>query len=177
MGFGFNLFFISVWVPFNFILLILWLFTRKKLWGKSILFFNISLIIIISISVGISSKNTIVLLKKEDYYGDYVIYRDAYPGYQADWQYYRYKFTIKPNDQILFYETNDYGKTKIFKGKISTVKPHSSERLVIHMDSFHHITAKNPTVYRTTQGFYLVFHSSLFKNVFFQKKIKNRNLY
>ena len=109
-------------------------------------------------------------LKKKDYYGQYIINRDFFPGKQADWQYETFRFEIKNNDKIYFYVTNSDKIVKIFSGTISTTAPYGSERLIINMEQpTIHVLKTNPTVYRNAWSFYLVFHSDKFNNMYFKK--------
>jgi hypothetical protein len=109
-------------------------------------------------------------LEKKDYYGQYIVDRDYFPGTQADWQYDHFRFEIRHDDNIYFYVTDQAKILKTYKGKITTTKPYNSERLVINMEPpGHHIMANNPTTYRDAWGFYLVFNSPKFSNVYFKK--------
>jgi hypothetical protein len=109
-------------------------------------------------------------LAKEDYYGQYIINRSYFPGRQADWQYENYRFEIKENDSIYFYVTQKEKVVQTFKGTITTVKPGPSERLVLHLaQPTHHILTSDPTTYRSAHGFYLVFASPKYGNVFFKQ--------
>lgn len=170
MGFGFNLFFVFVLVPLSCILLLVWIFTRKKIAKealKVILIGVIGLVVLSSIVQALVAKKN---LTKEDYHGQYVVNRDYFPGRQADWQYNNFRFEIKDNDSIYFYITDKEKTLKTFRGTISTVKPSKSERLVINMEQpTHHIMQSNATTYRSPWSFYLVFYSSKFNNVYFKK--------
>jgi len=109
-------------------------------------------------------------LDKDDFYGQYVIDRDHCPGKQADWQYKSFKFQIRPDNSIVFDIMEEGVIKKIFRGNFSTLRPYSSEVPVMNMEwPTHHILTTNPTVYRRNGGFYLVFNSPLFGNVFFKK--------
>lgn len=109
-------------------------------------------------------------LKKVDYYGEYIINRDYFPGKQADWQYNSFRFVIKENDSVYFFITDKKQILKTYKGVITTTKPYGSERLVLNMEQpCHHILNSNPTTYRNAWDFYLVFYSPKFNNVFFKK--------
>ncbi|RAK66640.1 hypothetical protein [Hymenobacter edaphi] len=110
------------------------------------------------------------LLTKADYYGSYVIDRSKFPGRQADWQYNTFRFDISRGDQLTFYVTAQDSTIRTYAGRIATVKPYSSARLVVQMEHpSHHILTTNPTVYRRPGGFYLVSQSPRFGNVFFTK--------
>jgi hypothetical protein len=76
------------------------------------------------------------VLQKKDYYGEYVINRDYFPGRQADWQYESFRFEIKKNDSIYFYVTEKEKVLKTYRGTIRTTDPsqHSSERLIINAE-------------------------------------------
>ena len=170
MGFGFYLGFIFIILPLTGILLIVWALTRKKIFGKILGFIWLSLIGLIFFSVILQWLTAKKELEKEDYYGQYVIDRNYFKGKQANWQYNNFRFEIRKNDSIYFYLTENEKILKIYKGTISTVKPWNSERLVINMiQPTNHIIKTNPTVYRSAWGFYLVFHSDKFNNIYFKK--------
>jgi len=170
MGFGFNLFFIFILVPLTGILLLIWLITRKKIFGKvlGLIWGGIFGLVILSSTIRyITSTKE---LEKEDYYGEYIVNRDYFPGKQADWQYNSFRFEIKENDSIYFYKTDKDKILKTYTGTISTTKPYNSERLLINVvEPKHHILTSYPTTYRSTWGFYLVFYSPKFNNVYFKK--------
>lgn len=170
MGFGFNLFFIFILIPLLVILLLLWLVTQKKIVGKAIAGICIgvlSLIIVSSVLRAVFSKK---VLSKDDYFGTYVIDEKIIPGKQANWQYNHFRFEIKDNDSIYFYVTTKDRILQTYKGKIATVKPGNSERLVLHMPQpTHHVLTTNPTIYRSAWDFTLVFDSPKFGNMFFTK--------
>jgi len=170
MGFGFNLFFILIFLPLTLILLLTWLITKKKIFGKTlgVIFIGLfSLVFISGIMQWLTAKTE---LKKKDYYGEYIIHRNYFPGKQADWQYENFRFEIKENDSIYFYVTDKEKILTTYKGTISTVKPYNSERLKIHIEQpIHHILSSDPTIYRSSWNFYLVFNSPKFNNVYFKK--------
>lgn len=71
---------------------------------------------------------------------------------------------------IYLYVTHKNTPVKTFRGSIRTVKNYPSERLAINMQlPTHHIMEGNPTIYRDTWSFYLVFNSPKFGNMFFKK--------
>lgn len=169
MGFGFNLAFIFIIMPLLVILGILWALTNKKIFGKSILaiFGGIAGLILFTSIINILMSTE---LDKDDYYGTYTIDRRFFQGKQANWQYKSFRFEIKDNDSLYFYHTDGNRILHTYRGTITTVKPYNSERLVLHMEQpTHHIINDNPTTYRTSTGFYLVFNSEKFRNVFFSK--------
>mgnify|MGYP003418320336 FL=1 len=155
--------------PIAIILLFTWLITKKIIYGKILGIFYLIIIAFAILGSIINYLSTPKILKKNDYYGEYVIKRDFFKGKQSDWQYNHFRFEIKENDSIYFYFTENEKILKTIRGKITTVKPYSSERLIIKMDSSFHILETNPTIYREPFDFYLVFKSEKFNNVFFEK--------
>jgi hypothetical protein len=169
MGFGFNLFVAFILIPLTGILVVIWLFTKKKIFGKTIAQIWIGIFGLVLLSGIIKSLTAKTELKKKDYYGHYIVNRDYFPGKQADWQYDNFRFEIKDNDSIYFYVTNKEKTLKTYRGIITTTMT-KSERLIIDMKPpIHHIMTNNPTIYRSTWSFYLVFYSPKFNNVYFKK--------
>lgn len=110
------------------------------------------------------------VLDKSDFYGNYIIYRDYFPGKQADWQYNSFRFEIKENDSIYFHFKEEQKILKTYKGNISTITPYKSARIVIKMEKpTHHILTTNPTIYREVWSFFMVFNSTKFNNMYFRK--------
>ena len=176
MGFGFNLLFLFILAPLEVIFFVAWVILKKELYGKILLYSWICILVFLIAAVIIPLVTSKMRLKKEDFYGNYIIDRTKFSGKQADWQYDNFRFEIKSNDSIYFSVGNTDKGIQTFTGVISTLKPYRSERLVINMQQpTHHILATNPTIYRTSWSFYLVFNSSKFGNVFFTKgKWKSR---
>ena len=172
MGFGFNLFFIFILVPLTGILLVIWLTSRQQIIGKVIGFIWLGIFALALLSVTIQWLTAKTELDKQDYYGEYIINRDYFYGEQTDWQYNHFRFEITETDSILFFVTEKGKVLKTYRGTIKTSDPknHHSERLIIEMEKpKHHIMMSNPTTYRSAWGFYLVFNSPKFHNVFFKK--------
>ena len=170
MGFGFNLFFVFILVPFTGILLVLWLLTRKKIFGKTLGLIWLIIFVLTLLSGIVQWLTAKKELKKKDYYGQYIVNRKYFPGRQADWQYDNFRFEIKSNDSIYFYVTDKEKILKTYGGTFATTKSYSSERLIINMEQpTHHILTSNPTIFRSTWSFYLVFYSPKFNNVYFKK--------
>ena len=170
MGFGFNLFLIFILLPLIGIFAILYGLTKKKIFGKSIFYIIIGIFSIMIISGTTQWLRSKKVLTKADYYGEYIIDRNFFKGKQANWQYETYRFKITEKDSIYFYVTNFDKIIKTYKGRIKTVSPYGSERLIIEMEKpTIHILETNPTIYRNSWGFYLVFNSQKFKNMYFKK--------
>ena len=171
MGFGFNLGIIFIVLPAIAILFVLFVATKKKLFGKAIAGIIVGILALVLFSSVMRFLTSKTQLNKDDYYGSYIIDRNYFPGKQADWQYNSFRFDIKDNDSVYFYHTHNNRIIKRYRGTISTVKTsYDSERLAIHMEQpTHHILTTNPTIYRGAWDFELVFNSPKFNNMFFKK--------
>lgn len=167
MGF---LFFLFILAPLTGILLLAWWGTGNKIFGKTVGYFWLGLFGLFILGTIVRLLTDKKELEKSDYYGEYIVNRDYFPGKQADWQYDNFRFEIKENDSVYFHVTDKEKILKTYRGTITTTKPYSSERLVIKMKQpTHHIMTSNPTTYRSAWSFYLVFYSPKFNNVYFKK--------
>ena len=156
--------------PLTIVLLLIWAITRKRIFVKILGYFWISLLGLFCLGTIVRLLTDKMELEKSDYYGQYIVNRDYFPGKQADWQYNNFRFEIKENDTIYFHVTDKEKILKTYRGTITTTKPYSSERLIIKMEqTTHHIMTSNPTTYRSAWSFYLVFYSPKFNNVYFKK--------
>ncbi|MEN8816169.1 MAG: hypothetical protein ABF274_04775 [Nonlabens sp.] len=170
MGWLFLFVLVSLFTIVSIILLVYGVITKQKIVLKTVLFFWLGIFAFYLIATVLHTINSKVVLEKEDFYGLYVVDRTYFPGKQADWQYNNFRFEIKENDSIYFYVTDGLEINKTYKGKISTRAPFSSARLVIHMENpKHHILNTNPTIYRESWSFMMVFNSPKFHNVYFKK--------
>ena len=162
--------FIFIILPISVILFLLWIFTQKKFFGMTLIGMWGGLILLMILSFVLKPFFTKKVLDKQDFYGEYIIDRDYFPGKQADWQYNSFRFEIKENDSIYFYETDKKRILKTYSGTISTVEPYKSARLAIEMEQpTHHVLNSNPTIYRDIWSFYMVFKSPKFYNMYFRK--------
>lgn len=167
-----RLFIVFIFLPLTLILLIIFGIKNNASGTKALgyIWAGILLIAILGfVSQSIFDKKK---LSKADYYGDYIIDRDYFPGKQADWQYNHFRFTITNNDSIYFYYTDGEYELITYRGTITTTDPsdYASDRLIIKMgESTHHILTSNPTTYRGVWSFFLVFYSPKFNNLYFKK--------
>lgn len=171
MFLGLRILFLLVTLPFIIALFLYALKKKDKLFGKFILISYLILFSLLFISIIFGILNQKKVLDRDDYYGDYVIKRNFFKGKNTDWQYNHFRFTITKSDSIFLYLTDKDKITETLKGKISTVRSyHPSDRLKIEMENpTHHIFKTNPTTYRQAWSFYLVFYSSKFNNMYFEK--------
>lgn len=172
MGFGFNLVMISIVFPLTLVLLLIWIFSKKKMVGIILAVIWGGIFGLILLSICLKPFFSKMKLSLVDYHGEYVIDRDYFSGVQADWQYSHFRFVITEDDSILFHVTDSERIVKTYRGTVSTTDEHDydSARLKLHMDEpIHHIVQNNPTTYRDVWDFYLVFNSSEYHNMFFKK--------
>lgn len=154
----------------TFILILLGVFSNEYIFARLIITIWLAGIGLVGFAFTTSFFTSKKRLEKEDYYGSYIIDKSCYPGKLASWQYDNFRFEIKKNDSIYFYLTRKDKIVKTYKGAVTTVRPFDSEILAVRMDQpTFHITATNPSVYRSVWSFRLVFSSEKFKNVFFKK--------
>lgn len=156
--------------------IVVWLFslTRPGYWtaGKILrrsLVHTLLVVALLSMWVWLQSK---VKLEKEDIYGTYRVDPDLYPGPQADWQRDHYNLTIAEDGTIALRERYDNGGTQTFTGRYEFVEGYASApRLRIPNDVYtHHVVSDSPTLYRESWGFYYVFKSHRYGNMFFRKE-------
>lgn len=154
------------------LIIVLLVLGRKQNIRKDLIVIGVTLFILVLSFFIVHILTAKKILEKEDFYGEYIIDRDFFSGKNADWQYRTYRFEIKENDSLYFYITKEGKNTKTLSGTISTIKPFTSSRLIINMrNSDYHILKTNPTIYREVWGFYLVFDSSKYGNMFFRKGV------
>ncbi|MGB1039675.1 MAG: hypothetical protein ACPGVD_02230 [Flavobacteriales bacterium] len=137
--------------------------------GKKIFIIGI---LLIPLAIGGLWLNNILTSKmkveRHDIIGSYVIDRNKYSGFQADWQYNHYRFEIFEDNTIEFYVTENEHIAKTYRGKVIFAGGRHS--LIIKMeDKDFHVTKKRPALYRLPWSFYYVFHSEKFNNMFFIK--------
>ena len=116
--------------------------------------------------------NTRVQLDEADIYGIYRVDPAFFPGPQADWQHDHYRITVAEDRTITLTERYDGGGAVAFSGRYEFIEGYiAAPRLCILPDQFiHHLLSDNPTLYRENWGFYYVFHSPEYGNVFFRKE-------
>jgi len=78
MGFGFNLFFIFIFIPLTGILLTAWLLLGKRWIGKILGFIWLGIFGLVLLSGIMQWLNSKTVLDQDDYYGEYVINRDYF---------------------------------------------------------------------------------------------------
>jgi hypothetical protein len=158
-------------VPSTGILLLLWLITRKSIFGKIAGALWLGLISLIGLFCILSVFTSKKEIDKDDIYGEYIIDRNKCAGKQADWQYNHYRFEIREDNKIFFYITENERIIKTIEGTVEIKEYYTpSPRLKINFDDPRfHVVQDNPTLYREIWSFYYVFYSDKFDNMFFTK--------
>lgn len=110
-------------------------------------------------------------VSKQDFYGSYIIDRNFFKGKNADWQYNHYRFEITKDDELKLYVTNNGKILKIYKRKIEFIEGIASPHLKIINENPNFILESEPTLYRNSWDFYLVFNTKSYSNMFFKKGI------
>ncbi|SMP22320.1 hypothetical protein SAMN06265367_103430 [Algoriphagus winogradskyi] len=170
MGFGFNLGMILIVLPLTGLLLLIWLISRKKIFGIFLAMIWGGILGLVLLSAALRPFFEKIKLDKNDYYGEYIIDRTYFLGEQADWQYNHFRFEVTEDDSIFFHVTEGEKIIKTYKGTISSRQPYSSTRLAITMNQpTHHVVSGNPTTYRDIWDFHLVFYSPKFNNMYFRQ--------
>ena len=170
MGFGFNLFFIFILVPLSGGLLLIWLLSRKMIFGKLLGLIWLGIVVLICLVAFLQIFTTKMKVDKSDIYGKYVIDRSKFSGKQADWQYNHFRFEITKQNKLIFYQTEEGVILERESLKVDFLEQYHNDRLLISGDTKrHHIFSDNPTLYRNIWSFYYVFESPKFGNVFFKK--------
>jgi len=183
MGKGIAIIFYIIMLPISGVLLFTWILTYLKWKNHYALFILLAIWVLFILGTGllwfIEPYFRPMILTQKDIIGNYVIDKDKFPGKQADWQYENFRFTITDNDELIFesriYENNwkvDTIKVSYSSGYYDIdKKEYCNRKLRVHSDSTsHHIIRDNPTLYRQSfKGFYYVFESEKFGNVFFKK--------
>ena len=119
---------IFIVLPATITLVLLALFTRKKIFGWLLLVIWAGILGIVVLSAVTRPFFEKKKLQPEDYYGTYAIDRNMYPGFQADWQYNHFRFVITEDDSIFLHVTDHEKILQTFKGTVSFSTGYSSSR-------------------------------------------------
>lgn len=158
-------------VPIFITLCLLWLYQLTK--NKTFKFsaFGIWILIGLFFITGFffSLLNSKMEVTKEDFYGTYVVDRNYFKGENADWQYNHYRFEITNDDELNLYITDESKVLKVYKRKIEFKEGIASPHLKIINENPNFILESEPTLYRNSWDFYLVFKTKPYSNMYFKK--------
>jgi hypothetical protein len=130
------------------------------LWLVPIIF--VSALIFLSWSLSLSSvdRNKII--------GNYEVDAQFYPGKNALWQKRHYRFQVRPDNTFVLFERLADSSEKMYVGNITWANE-ATEKWSISMENDHHIVPRHPILYRERFGFYYVFKTKKYGNMFFRK--------
>ncbi|ODB35831.1 hypothetical protein BB427_16485 [Pseudoalteromonas sp. BMB] len=134
---------------------------RASFWG--LLPFGI--VALFSILIWLSTPESI---NRERIIGSYEVDTNFYSGHNADWQKRHYRFEIYEDDSFIFFERLADSSERKYIGKVKWANE-TPEKWSISMQTPHHVVPIYPILYREKNGFYYVFESQYFGNVFFRK--------
>ncbi len=155
------------------------LFTRKgarwRMTRRILLLYAVALGLFIVAAVALSLLSWWLQpmeLERKDVIGTYRIDRDMFAGPNADWQHEHFTLEITEEDSAVLRSKDMHGNWHTFSRPI--IPQHYRNyrwRFAIEGDSTaHHILANTPALYRQRWGYYYVFRSPRFGNVFFRKE-------
>ncbi|WDF46851.1 hypothetical protein PQ459_18390 [Chryseobacterium sp. KACC 21268] len=158
---------IPVFITFG----LLWLnyFTKKKIFKVTAIALWILIGFFFVSGIIFNFLNSKTTVNKEDFYGTYIVDRKFFKGKNADWQYNHYRFEITKDDELNLYVTNESKVLKIYKRKIEFIEGGASPHLKIINENPNFILGAEPTLYRNSWDFYLVFKTKPYSNMFFKK--------
>lgn len=152
---------------------VLYYFRKKKMYLYSFFTFwsfVVLLFLILSVAEFINSKATVV---KDDLYGNYVIDKEMFKGKNATWQYQHFSFLITKDDVFIFYKYSDSGKIKsVYKREVEFVNYASPHLRILNVKPNNQVIESEPLLVRKKWGFFYVFKSHKFGNMFFTKEEK-----
>ena len=152
---------------------LIYYFTKKKIFlylFSGFWSFVIFLVLILFVIEFYNSKSTV---DKDDLYGAYMIDKEMFKGNNANWQYEHFSFVITENYEFIFYEYYDNGNIKsVHKGKLEFVDYKSPHIRILNLQPNHQVVESEPLLVREKWGFYYVFKSQKFGNMFFTKMDK-----
>jgi hypothetical protein len=122
------------------------------------------ILVIISLSWTLSLTS----VDREKIIGSYSVDDRFYPGKNAAWQKKHYRFEIRSDDTFVLFERLGDGSEKPYFGKVSWANE-ATEKWSVTMDAPHHVIDKHPVLYRERFGFYYVFRTKYFGNMFYRK--------
>ena len=128
----------------------------------------VTTVIFISFFVLSSWFFSLTTVNKSKIIGRYEVDTTFYPGVNANWQQQHYRFEVRPHSQFAFFERLADGSEKMYLGNITWANE-KTEKWSISMDIDHHVVPLHPVLYRERFGFYYVFKTKKYGNMFFRK--------
>lgn len=129
-------------------------------WSAPLVFIGATIFLIWWLSPAAVTKDSIV--------GCYEVDDRFYPGPNARWQKQLFRFEVGTDNSFVLYERLADGTDKPFFGHVSWAND-SPEKWSIRMRTPHPVAVKYPLLYRQQHGFYYVFRTKAFGNMFFRR--------
>jgi 4-amino-4-deoxy-L-arabinose transferase-like glycosyltransferase len=127
-------------------------------------------IILFTLWIGLHLLTEKMQVEQNDYYGEYVVDLEKYPGKQANWQYNHYRFKISKDNKIHLFKTDGDKILHEYIARVTFNNDFSNSRLRIKTSAPRpHIFKTQPTLYRTVWSYYLTFDSTNYGRMFFKK--------
>jgi hypothetical protein len=112
--------------------------------------------------------NSLMHVDRAKIVGTYEVDSNFYPGKNADWQKSHFRFQIKKDDTFILFSRLADKSEKQYIGKVTWANE-ATEKWSVKMLNQHHVIDHHPVLYRERFGFYYVFRSKSFGNMFFRK--------
>lgn len=121
--------------------------------------------------VALSEALAPMKVEREDIIGTYRVDRTMYPGPNADWQHEHFILEIRDSGSVVLRSKDVKGHWHEYSRPFTPLYYANYRwRFPTERDSTaHHVLANTPTLFREPWGFYYVFHSPRFGNMFFRK--------
>jgi len=123
---------------------------------------------VISILLTLGWLSGLTQVDKLKIIGTYEVDSDFYPGANADWQKRHFRFQIKKDGTFILFSRLADNSEKQYIGSVTWANE-ATEKWSVKMKNPHHVIDNHPVLYRERFGFYYVFRSQRFGNVFFRK--------
>lgn len=109
-----------------------------------------------------------VQISKGSIVGCYEVDDRFYSGPNAQWQKKHFRFEVTSKNTFVLYERLADQTDKPFVGQVNWANQRP-ERWSVTMKTPHHVVDRHPTLYRQQSGFYYVFRTKKFGNMFFKR--------
>ena len=163
---------------FGFMFLVLAFKTGSNLWRyyknreivhlKRIAIIWLTPISFILVLIFLSWMSSLTSVDRAKIIGSYAVDDNFYPGENAVWQKKHYRFEVRPDDTFVLFERLGDGSDRPYFGKITWANE-AIEKWSITMEIPHHVVDEHPVLYRERFGFYYVFRTKKFGNMFYRK--------
>ncbi len=142
--------------------------SRDLLHLKKVILIWLVPLMFMSVLLSLSWVLSLKKVNKDNIIGHYEVDDRFYPGSHAAWQKNTYRFEVRSGNQFILYVRLADNLEKEYKGDITWANE-ATEKWSISMVPPHHVVDPHPVLYRERFGFYYVFRTKKFGNMFFRK--------